>query len=118
MISLLLTLILGFASDSCNNKDIILILGYNYNLLGWYNCSYASLPGNPDIRHLRLAPRYVIQIRPSIFKGVSRIYTVGRSASAVSKYFLKSTVKLRHFLMFSVKSVNCQENFGDKICKS
>ena len=32
MISLLLTLILGFASDSCNNKDIILILGYNYNL--------------------------------------------------------------------------------------
>ena len=33
MISLLLTLILGFASDSCNNKDIILILGYNYNLI-------------------------------------------------------------------------------------
>ena len=32
MISLLLTLILGFASDSCNNKDIILILGYNYNI--------------------------------------------------------------------------------------
>ena len=31
MISLLLTLILGFASDWCNNKDIILILGYNYN---------------------------------------------------------------------------------------
>ena len=31
MISLLLTLILGFASDLCNNKDIILILGYNYN---------------------------------------------------------------------------------------
>ena len=29
MISLLLTLIL----DSCNNKDIILILGYNYNIL-------------------------------------------------------------------------------------
>ena len=29
MISLLLILILGFAS--CNNKDIILILGYNYN---------------------------------------------------------------------------------------
>ena len=28
MISLLLTLILGFASDLCNNKDIILILGY------------------------------------------------------------------------------------------
>ena len=37
--------------------------------LGGYNCSYASLPGNQDIRHLRLAPRYVIQIRPSIFKG-------------------------------------------------
>ena len=32
MISLLLTLVLGFASDSCNNKDIILILGYNYNI--------------------------------------------------------------------------------------
>ena len=32
MISLLLTLILSFASDSCNNKDIILILGYNYNI--------------------------------------------------------------------------------------
>ena len=43
MISLLLTLVLSFAlhvinthphfaSDSCNNKDIILILGYNYNL--------------------------------------------------------------------------------------
>ena len=31
MISLL-TLILLFASNSCNNKDIILILGYNYNL--------------------------------------------------------------------------------------
>ena len=28
--------------------------------------SYASLPENQDIRHLRLAPRYVIQIRPSI----------------------------------------------------
>ena len=33
MISLLLTLILGFASDSCNNKDIILILGNNYNIM-------------------------------------------------------------------------------------
>jgi len=32
MISLLLTLVLSFASDLCNNKDIILILGYNYNL--------------------------------------------------------------------------------------
>ena len=28
--------------------------------------SYASLPGNKDIRHLRLAPRYDIQIRPSV----------------------------------------------------
>ena len=28
--------------------------------------SYASLPGNQDIRHLRLVPRYVIQIRPSM----------------------------------------------------
>ena len=28
--------------------------------------SYASLPGNWGIRHLRLAPRYVIQIRPSV----------------------------------------------------
>jgi len=35
MISLLLTFILSFASDSCNNKDIILILGYNYNLFYW-----------------------------------------------------------------------------------
>ena len=33
MISLLLTLILGFASGLCNNKDITLILGYNYNTL-------------------------------------------------------------------------------------
>ena len=33
MISLLLTIILSFASDSCNNKDIILILGYNYNIM-------------------------------------------------------------------------------------
>ena len=33
MISLLLTVILGFALDSCNNKDIILILGNNYNII-------------------------------------------------------------------------------------
>ena len=33
MISLLLSLFLSFASDSCNNKDIILILGYNYNII-------------------------------------------------------------------------------------
>ena len=26
-----LTVILGFALDSCNNKDIILVLGHNYN---------------------------------------------------------------------------------------
>jgi len=32
MISLLLTLVFGFASNSVNNKDIILILGYNYNI--------------------------------------------------------------------------------------
>ena len=32
MISLLLILILGFVLDSCNNKDIIFILGYNYNI--------------------------------------------------------------------------------------
>ena len=31
-ISLLLTLILGFASDLCNNKDILLLLLYNYNI--------------------------------------------------------------------------------------
>ena len=37
MISLLLTLILSFALDLCNNKDIILILDYNYNL---YNYIY------------------------------------------------------------------------------
>jgi len=30
MISLLLTLILCFTLDSCNNKGITLILGYNY----------------------------------------------------------------------------------------
>ena len=29
-ISLLLALVLGFASDSCNNNDILLIVGYNY----------------------------------------------------------------------------------------
>ena len=27
-------LVLSFTLDSCNNKDIILILGYNYNLIG------------------------------------------------------------------------------------
>ena len=32
MISLSLTLVLGFASDLCNNNDIILVLWYNYNL--------------------------------------------------------------------------------------
>ena len=32
-ISLLLTLILGFASDLCNNNDILLVVGYNYNLV-------------------------------------------------------------------------------------
>ena len=37
-------------------------LGDKIVLLG----SYASLPGNQDIRHLRLVARYVIQIRPSI----------------------------------------------------
>ena len=31
-ISLLLTLVLGFASDSCNNNDILLVVGYNYNI--------------------------------------------------------------------------------------
>ena len=31
-ISLLLTLVLGFASDSCNNNDILLVVGYNYNV--------------------------------------------------------------------------------------
>ena len=30
-ISLLLTLVLGSASDSCNNKDILLVVGFNYN---------------------------------------------------------------------------------------
>ena len=37
MISLLLTLILSFTSDLCHNKDIILILGYNYNLVALGN---------------------------------------------------------------------------------
>ena len=32
-ILLLLTLVLGFASDSCNNNDILLVVGYNYNLI-------------------------------------------------------------------------------------
>ena len=41
MISLLLTiLVLGFASDSCNNKDIILILGYNYNIILIFSALY------------------------------------------------------------------------------
>ena len=31
-ISLLLTLVLDFTSDSCNNNDILLIVGYNYNV--------------------------------------------------------------------------------------
>ena len=32
-ISLLLTLVLGFTSDSCNNNDMLLVVGYNYNIL-------------------------------------------------------------------------------------
>ena len=32
-ITLLLTLVLGFALDLCNNNDILLVVGYNYNLL-------------------------------------------------------------------------------------
>ena len=35
-ISLLLTLVLGFASDSCNNNDILLVAGYNYNIHNIY----------------------------------------------------------------------------------
>ena len=35
-ISLPLILVLGFASDSCNNNDILLIVGYNYNILYIY----------------------------------------------------------------------------------
>ena len=31
-ISLLLTLILSFASDLCNNNDILLVVGYNYHM--------------------------------------------------------------------------------------
>ena len=31
-IIVLLTLILSFASDSCNNSDILLVVGYNYNI--------------------------------------------------------------------------------------
>ena len=31
-ISLLLTLILGFALESCNNNDIPLVMEYNYNI--------------------------------------------------------------------------------------
>ena len=31
-ISFLLTLVLGFASESCNNNDILLVVRYNYNI--------------------------------------------------------------------------------------
>ena len=34
-ISLLLTLVLGIALDSCNNNDILLVVGYNYNLASY-----------------------------------------------------------------------------------
>ena len=34
-ISLLLTLVLGFASDSFNNNDILLVVGYNYNIASY-----------------------------------------------------------------------------------
>ena len=61
----------------------------------------AYVPGNQDIRHLRLAPRYVIQIRPFIQGGVARMYTVDKSKTVVSNYFPKSTVKLRHFIKFA-----------------
>ena len=53
-----------------------------------------AMLGNQYIRHLRLAPRYVIQTRPSIFKGVSHTCTLDRSTTAVWKYFPKSMVKL------------------------
>ena len=32
-IFLLLTLVLGSASDSCDDKDILLVVGFNYNLM-------------------------------------------------------------------------------------
>ena len=35
---MLLTLVLGSASDSCNNKDILLVVGFNYNLLLHLHC--------------------------------------------------------------------------------
>ena len=73
--------------------------------------SCANLPGNQDIRHLRLAPRYIIQIRPSIFKGVWRSCTLGRSTTALSKYFPKSTASYEISLMSSIKSVKDQAKF-------
>ena len=45
-ISLLLTLVLGFASDSCNNNDILLVVGYNYNLLSIYCYCYNQFISN------------------------------------------------------------------------
>ena len=39
-ISLLLTLVLGFASDSCNNNNILLVVGFNYNIHTHIYCLY------------------------------------------------------------------------------
>ena len=39
-ISLLLTLVLSLALDSCNNNDILLVVGYNYNCIYIKNFTY------------------------------------------------------------------------------
>jgi len=59
MISLLSTLILGLTSDSCNKKDILLNLGYNYNMMqnkitAWRHVVYVMHcvqwgPGTPPL---------------------------------------------------------------------
>jgi len=51
-------------------------------------------------------------------RGVSHTCTLGRSATAGSKYFQSQWSSHDIPLMFSVKLVKDQENFSDKICKS
>ena len=40
---MLLTLVLSSASDSCNNNDILLVVGYNYNMCFnlYFNLQYS-----------------------------------------------------------------------------
>ena len=72
-------------------------------LLEWRNC-ITSLPGNQDIRHLRLAPRYVIQIIPSIFKGLWHTCTLWVDLRPRSRIIIQSQQWSYNIsLMFSVK---------------